>query len=147
MFGSKKNKRNVDIDSLVGSNSKICGDIHFSGGLHIDGEIEGNVIADDEGSILTTSERARIQGDVKVHNIILNGEVVGDVYGYKHIELAADARVKGNVYYNVIEMAMGAEVNGSLIHSITPTSTEKHKVKEDSGDVSLVDQKTAVNQS
>jgi len=146
MFGNKKNKRNVDIDSLVGSNSKICGDVHFSGGLHVDGEIEGNVIANDENSTLTTSERARIQGDVKVHNIILNGEVVGDVYGYKHIELAAAARVNGNVYYNVIEMAMGAEVNGSLIHSITPA--EKSKAESvSSTDELIVDEKTAVNQN
>jgi len=144
MFRSKKNKRNVDIDSLVGGNSKICGDIYFSGGLHVDGEIEGNVIADDENSTLTTSARARIQGDVKVHNIILNGEVVGDVYGYKHIELAPDARVKGNVYYNVIEMAMGAEVNGSLIHSLNPT--ENTRVKDAPEELG-VDQKTAVNQS
>ena len=144
MFRSKKNKRNVDIDSLVGGNSKICGDIYFSGGLHVDGEIEGNVIANDESSTLTTSARARIQGDVKVHNIILNGEVVGDVYGYKHIELAADARVKGNVYYNVIEMAMGAEVNGSLIHSLNPKENNVEEVPEDTG---LVDQKTAINQS
>jgi len=144
MFGSKKNKRNVDIDSLVGGNSKICGDIHFSGGLHVDGEIEGNVIANDENSTLTTSERARIQGDVKVHNIILNGEVVGDVYGYKHIELAPNARVKGNVYYNVIEMAMGAEVNGSLIHSINPVENKRTK---DVSEVVDIEQKTAVNQN
>jgi len=147
MFGSKKNKRNVDIDSLVGGNSKVCGDVHFSGGLHVDGEIEGNVIASDESSTLTTSERARIHGDVKVHNIILNGEVVGDVYGYKHIELAANARVNGNVYYNVIEMAMGAEVNGSLIHSINPTEKTKVEVNAVSEDVVDIEQKTAVNQN
>jgi cytoskeletal protein CcmA (bactofilin family) len=102
---------------LVGGNTKICGDVHFTGGLHVDGVIEGNVIAESDSSVLTTSEKGQINGNVTVHNIVLNGEVVGDVHALHHIELAPNARVTGNVYYNVIEMAMGAEVNGNLIHT------------------------------
>lgn len=118
MFGSgNKAKRNAEIDSLVGGNTKICGDVHFTGGLHVDGVIDGNVIAESENSVLTTSEKGRINGNVTVHSIVLNGAVVGDVHALHHIELAPNARVTGNVYYNVIEMAMGAEVNGNLIHS------------------------------
>lgn len=117
MFGSSKGKRNANIDSLIGGKTKLHGDVYFSGGLHIDGAIEGNVIATDEHSILTTSDQARIEGNVKVHHLILNGEVIGDVYALQHIELAANARVTGNVYYNMIEMTMGAEVNGNLIHT------------------------------
>lgn len=117
MFGSSnKTKRNAEIDSLVGGNTKICGDVHFTGGLHIDGVVEGNVIAESDNSVLTTSEKGNINGNVTVHNIVLNGQVVGDVHALHHIELAPNARVTGNVYYNVIEMAMGAEVNGNLIH-------------------------------
>jgi cytoskeletal protein CcmA (bactofilin family) len=118
MFGSSnKSKRNTEIDSLVGGNTKICGDVHFTGGLHVDGVIEGNVIAGSDNSVLTTSEKGQINGNVTVHNIVLNGEVIGDVHALRHIELAPNARVTGNVYYNVIEMAMGAEVNGNLIHT------------------------------
>jgi cytoskeletal protein CcmA (bactofilin family) len=118
MFGSSnKSKRNTEIDSLVGGNTKICGDVHFTGGLHVDGIIEGNVIAGSDNSVLTTSEKGQINGNVTVHNIVLNGEVIGDVHALRHIELAPNARVTGNVYYNVIEMAMGAEVNGNLIHT------------------------------
>ena len=94
----------------------MVGDVHFSGGLHIDGTVKGNVIAEGDESLVTTSEKARIEGNVHVHNIVLSGEVIGDVYALKHIELAPNARVTGNVYYNLIEMAGGAEVNGSLIH-------------------------------
>lgn len=115
MFGNKK-PRNPDIDSLIGSNTRIKGDIHFSGGLHIDGVVQGNVIAETDDSMITTSERGRIEGDVKVHKIVLNGEVIGDVYAYQHVELAPQARVQGNVHYAVIEMASGAAVNGNLIH-------------------------------
>lgn len=120
MFGSGKGKRNANIDSLIGGKTKLHGDVYFSGGLHVDGIVEGNVIANDEHSMLTTSEQGRIEGDVKVHHVILNGEVIGDVYALQHIELAAHARVTGNVYYNVIEMTMGAEVNGNLIHTTDP---------------------------
>jgi len=116
MFTSKKSKRSTELDSLVGANTKLIGDVHFSGGLHIDGTIEGNVLAEGEESMVTTSEKARIKGNVHVHNMVLSGEVIGDVYALKHIELAPNARVTGNVYYNLIEMAGGAEVNGSLIH-------------------------------
>jgi cytoskeletal protein CcmA (bactofilin family) len=116
MFGNKKSKTSTDLDSLVGANTRFVGDVHFSGGLHIDGTIKGNVIAEGDDSHLTTSEKGRVEGNVHVHNIVLSGEVIGDVYALNHIELAPNARVTGNVYYNLIEMAGGAEVNGSLIH-------------------------------
>lgn len=117
MLGSKKSKKiSVELDSLVGGSTKIKGDVYFTNRLHVDGVVEGNVIAESEPSLLTTSERAKIVGNVKVHSIMLNGEVIGDVYAYKHIELAQNAKVKGNVFYQVIEMAMGAAVNGNLIH-------------------------------
>jgi cytoskeletal protein CcmA (bactofilin family) len=130
MFGSgNKTKRNAEIDSLVGGNTKVCGDVHFTGGLHIDGVIEGNVIAESDNSVLTTSEKGNINGNVTVHNIVLNGQVVGDVHALHHIELAPNARVTGNVYYNIIEMAMGAEVNGNLIHVKSGEKTD-HNVTQ-----------------
>lgn len=93
------------------------GDVIFSGGLHVDGVIKGNVIAGNgSAAVLTVSEHGSIEGEVRVPNIILNGKVIGDVYAVERIELASHARVTGNVYYNLIEMAMGAEVNGSLLH-------------------------------
>jgi len=114
MFG--KSNKSQDINSIVGNSTKIRGDIHFSGGLHIDGVVKGNVVAESEGSVLTISDNGCVEGDVRVHNIVLNGHVVGDVYSTHHIELAPNAKVNGNVYYKVIEMSMGASVNGSLVH-------------------------------
>ena len=115
-FGKKNNRRNSQIDSLIGSGTELHGDVHFRDGLHIDGVVRGNVIAEGEHSMLTMSEQGCIEGEVRVHNIVLNGEVRGDVHAFQHIELAPAARVTGNVYYNLIEMAMGAEVNGNLVH-------------------------------
>lgn len=114
---NKKPKQTAQIDSLIGQNTEIHGDVIFSGGLHVDGIVKGSVIAEQgNDSLLTLSERGTIEGEVKVPNVVINGKVIGDVYALAHIELAAEARINGNVYYSLIEMAMGAEVNGNLVH-------------------------------
>lgn len=104
------------IDTLVGRHTQLKGDVEFTGGLHVEGCIEGNVIAEDEDSVLILSENGLIKGEVRVPNMVLNGSVEGDVRASNRVELAAKSRVTGNVYYNLIEMAIGAEVNGSLVH-------------------------------
>jgi len=116
MLGSKKRK-SMNVETLIGQNTEITGDLHFSGGLHIDGVIKGSVIAKEgSSSVLRLSEHGRIEGEVRVPTINLNGTVNGDVHASKGVELASHARVNGNVYYQLIEMAMGAEVNGNLVH-------------------------------
>ena len=123
--GKKGKSAGARIDTIIGQQTQISGDLHFSGGLHIDGHIKGSVIAD-EGteSVLTVSEHGRIEGDVRVPNVFLNGAVTGDVRCEERIELAAKAKVNGDVYYNLIEMVMGAEVNGSLLHQTDTTYRE-----------------------
>jgi len=117
MFGNRKKFRATKIDSLIGRQSEILGDMRFSGGLHVDGTVKGNVLAeDDSSSVLTLSENGTIEGEVRVPHVVLNGTVIGDVHAREHIELASNARITGNVFYNLIEMAMGAEVNGNLVH-------------------------------
>jgi len=118
MFGKRKRRKATSLDSLIGQNSQISGDLKFSGGLHVDGSVRGSVSADDDdSSVLTLSDRGTIEGDVRVPYAVINGVIVGDVHVRQHVELAANARIEGNVYYNLIEMAMGAEVNGQLVHT------------------------------
>jgi len=115
MFGQKK-RHPTRVDSVIGQQTQIVGDITFAGGLHIDGAVRGNVFAKaDEKATLTVSERGAIEGEVKVPYVILNGIVKGDVHASDRVELAANARVEGDVHYRMIEMAMGAEVNGKLV--------------------------------
>jgi cytoskeletal protein CcmA (bactofilin family) len=105
------------VDTLVGANSRISGDLHFSGGCHIDGTVNGSVTADpDSKSALSISEGGNIDGGVTVPYVVLNGIVRGDVFANQRVELGPTARVIGNVYYNLIEMAIGAEINGKLVH-------------------------------
>ena len=106
------------VSTVIGQGTVITGDVEFSGGLHLDGAVKGNVNGDgDSRSTLTVSEQGRVEGDVRVENLILNGMVVGDVFATERAELAANARVTGTVYYRLLEMAMGAEVNGKLVHT------------------------------
>ena len=106
------------VATVIGQGTVITGDVGFGGGLHLDGAIRGNVSGEAESnSTLTVSEQGSVEGDVSVDNLILNGTIVGDVYASGRVELASNARVTGTVYYKLLEMAMGAEVNGQLVHS------------------------------
>lgn len=117
MWGSKRKKKITRIDTLIGQNTVVTGDMKFVGGLHIDGTVKGNVMSDSDGrSMLSLSEHGTIEGEVKVPHLVINGVVIGDVHSSEHVELSSKARVAGNVYYNLIEMAIGAEVNGKLVH-------------------------------
>jgi cytoskeletal protein CcmA (bactofilin family) len=122
--GKKSKGASTKVDTIIGQQTRIEGDVHFSGGLHIDGRIKGGVIAETgSGSVLTISEHGSIEGDVRVPTVILNGQVTGDVRSAERIELAAKAKVDGDVYYNLIEMAMGAAVNGGLVHNVETDSS------------------------
>ncbi len=117
MFGWGNKSGCASIDTIIGEHTQLTGDIRFSGGLHIDGKVKGNISAEpDSDAVLTVSEQGSIEGDVEVPNLVLNGAVVGDVHVSERVELASQARVTGNLYYSLIEMSMGAEVNGKLVH-------------------------------
>jgi cytoskeletal protein CcmA (bactofilin family) len=105
------------IKNLIGVGTRINGDIAFSGGLHLDGTITGNVRSEPkDGANLSVSEQGSIEGSVCVENIVLNGVVKGDIDATGRVELGEKARVSGNVRYSVIETAVGAQINGKLIH-------------------------------
>lgn len=116
MFG-KNSKPHNRIDSLIGSGTTIEGDVRFSGGLRIDGEVRGNVHAvEGQPSTLVVSEHARIDGEVSVSHLVVNGTINGPVRSSEFLELQSRARVTGDVEYNAIEMHLGAIVEGRLVH-------------------------------
>jgi len=118
MFFKKANKIDSRIDTLVGEDAVISGDIVFSGGLRVDGVIRGNV-REQEGSESTIilSENGRIEGEVKTTKIVLNGVVVGPVRASQFIELQTKARITGDLHYQSLEMHMGAVIDGQLVHT------------------------------
>lgn len=117
MFGKKKKRKlHSHIDSLIGPNTKIEGNINFSGGLRVDGHVCGDIIASgDSHNILVLSDQGNIEGKIQVSNVVINGTVSGPIYADEYLELQAKAKVFGDVYYGSIEIQLGASVEGQMI--------------------------------
>jgi cytoskeletal protein CcmA (bactofilin family) len=119
MFGSnnKGNKPQNRIDSLIGAGTTIDGNILFSGGLRVDGQVRGNVAsAENKPSTLVLSEQARIEGEIRVSHVVINGTVVGPLHAAEYVELQAKANVTGDVHYRTLEMQLGAVLQGRLVY-------------------------------
>ena len=117
MLGKQSSKPQNRIDSLIGAGTRIEGNVSFSGGLRVDGEIIGNVTASGEQpSTLVVSEKARIDGEIRVSHMVVNGAINGPVYAAEFLELQARSRLNGDVHYNTLEMHLGAVVEGRLVH-------------------------------
>jgi len=115
MFGRRK-QTSTRIDTLLGKAATLHGDLEFAGGLHLDGRVIGNVRSSaEDGGALSVSESGLIEGTVEVTSIVMNGTVNGDMHARERLVLGGKARVNGNVYYGVIEMAPGAVITGKLI--------------------------------
>jgi len=118
MFGKKSPAPQKRIDCLIGAGTVVNGDVAFAGGLRIDGHVKGNVVAvDGEPGTLVISEQARVDGEIRVSHVVINGAVNGPVTANDYLELQAKARVVGDVSYRTLEMHVGAVVQGRLDHA------------------------------
>lgn len=134
MFGKQQNKPKNRIDSLIGADLKIDGNITFSGGLRVDGEVNGNIIAPpDQPSTLVLSEHGRVRGEISVAHLVINGTVDGPVRAAEYLELQGKAKVTGNVHYKTLEIHLGAVVEGRLIHLAEAVSDKVVAFKLSSG--------------
>lgn len=117
MLFKNKNKPQNRIDTLIGAETRVEGDIHFKGGLRVDGSVRGNVSeAAATPGTLVLSEQGRIEGAITVCQAVINGKVVGPVRANQYIELQTKSRVTGDVYYKSLEMHTGAVIEGKLIY-------------------------------
>lgn len=111
-----KKKSASSATSLIAAGLEVNGIVSFSGALHVDGKIKGDVFAaEDPHAVVTIGPKGCIEGQVKVPRVLLEGTVVGDIVASDSVELGASAHVAGNIYYQKIEMSSGAAVNGRLI--------------------------------
>jgi cytoskeletal protein CcmA (bactofilin family) len=118
MFNRRKPAPQKRIDSLIGGGTTVEGDVVFSGGLRIDGTVRGRVATvDNQPATLVVSEQAKIDGEIRVSHVVINGAVNGPVIANDYLELQAKARVNGDVTYRTLEMHVGAVVQGKLIHA------------------------------
>jgi len=117
MFGGKVSKPQNRIDSLIGEGTVVAGDITFAGGLRIDGRVCGNVCAaDDQPTTLVLSEKARVEGEIRVSHVVVNGTIVGPLFANEYCELQAKANVSGDIHYRTLEIQLGAVIQGRLVH-------------------------------
>ncbi|WP_077410689.1 bactofilin family protein [Marinicella sediminis] len=141
MFNSKQQKNNKetgkimasnqphqDIDTIIGPNTTIKGDLTFSGNMHLLGSVEGSIVSTTENDTLIISDSGRINGSLKTGNLNINGTVEGDITVTGKMEVNSKARINGNIFYVNIEMETGSQVNGKLIYQggdVTPISNKK----------------------
>lgn len=106
--------------TLIAANTEVTGNVHFVNHLYINGHVSGNITADvGTDATVVVSEEGSVAGEIHVPNVVVNGRVEGNVYATNRMELARNAEVKGNVYYRLIEMQLGAMVDGQLVHDET----------------------------
>lgn len=118
MFSSGKGSKPQNrIDCLIGAGTTIEGNITFTGGLRVDGHVKGNIVSvDGKPATLVLSDQARVEGEVRVSHVVINGTIIGPVYAHEYAELQLKANVTGDVYYVTLEMQHGAVVQGRLVH-------------------------------
>lgn len=117
MFGRKKSAPITGkIDTLISKSARLQGDIEFTGGLHLDGRVAGNVRSiGNDAATLWISEQGTVEGSVQVPAVVINGTVIGDVHARERVAIGPQSRITGNVHYGTMEMALGAQVDGKLI--------------------------------
>jgi cytoskeletal protein CcmA (bactofilin family) len=112
----KEARAAAEATTLIANSTAIKGDIHFTGRLHVDGKVDGAIRGDGAQAMLTLSAHASVTGEVQAPHIVVDGSIVGDVTASERLELASNARVEGNVYYKLLEMSAGAQINGKMVH-------------------------------
>ncbi|MFU8813760.1 MAG: bactofilin family protein [Pseudomonadales bacterium] len=118
--------------TLIAASSEIVGDLRFKDQLYVNGRVEGNVMSEEEGATVIISEGGCVAGEIRVPNVVINGQVDGNVFASVRVELAAKARVTGNVYYQLIEMQLGAMVDGQLLHDQGREAATVHRFPAES---------------
>jgi cytoskeletal protein CcmA (bactofilin family) len=135
MFGKDSKKPQSRIDTLIGAGTEIEGNITFSGGLRIDGHVRGNITSSgDQPGMLVISEQAEVEGEIRVHHVMVNGQVKGPIHADQTLELQPKASITGDVHYQKLEMQMGAVVQGRLVYGVDSQSDKVVKFKSASSE-------------
>lgn len=98
--------------TLIAGDTELRGNLRFSGAVKVEGRVIGNIDAD-EGAV-SVQQEGYVEGIIKAPRVLVNGVIVGDVHAFEHLQLGAEARVDGDLYYRFMEMVSGAQINGQL---------------------------------
>ena len=131
----KKKRKFVAITTLIDKDIVISGDTTYTGGIRLDGKINGNLkVHGEEDSLLIMGHGSKITGDVEVEKAIINGEINGNIKCHDYLELNTNAIVNGSIEYDIIEVHEGSKITGNLKFSknskkIEPKKNLNHKIK------------------
>lgn len=128
MIKNRKQPALIDgqVETLIGPKVVMHGDLHFDGGLYVEGRIVGRVIAgEDSKALVTLAEGGSIEGEIRAPMVVVNGQVDGDIHATGRVQLAPKARVTGDIHYQVVEMAAGAVLTGRLVHAAHVEAADK----------------------
>lgn len=118
MWNKDKNKADLQRfsgkTSLIAVGAELQGNLRFQGAVQVDGKVKGNLLTSE--GLVRVSVQGQVEGEIRAPHIVIDGEVIGDIHASAHLELGARARVRGNLYYGLMEMAMGAQIEGRLCH-------------------------------
>lgn len=121
-----ENTAGSSVECLIGQTTLIEGNVRYSGGLHVEGRVVGDIVAEDgDTSMLSIGETGRVEGNIHVANLVIHGAVHGDVTATSKITVSARAKINGNVRYRIIELESGAEINGQLLRDVPAAATER----------------------
>ncbi len=124
MLGKDKGMKNIphkvsNHTTLISCETEVVGSLRFSGSLEIEGRVRGNIVAvNGQPAVVRVLEQGSVEGNIAAPVVIINGVVKGDIHASQEVELAAKARVEGNVHYTLVEMHKGAQVNGNLVYAV-----------------------------
>ena len=140
MIWNKEKRSNDRIDTLIAHDVTISGNLEFSGGVQIDGCVKGIIKGTGEASVVRITSKGKVEGDIHAPLIVINGAVTGSVYSSSHLELGVESHITGDVHYELVEMLMGAEVNGKLVHETMGVQENREPLpeKENSPEVGQV---------
>ncbi|MEC8012382.1 MAG: polymer-forming cytoskeletal protein [Pseudomonadota bacterium] len=132
MIWNKEKHDSERIDTLVAQDVVIKGDLEFSGGIQIDGRVIGSIKGLGDKSVVRITSKGHVEGNIYAPIIVINGRVTGSVYSHSLLELDADAHIDGDVHYQLMEMTMGAEINGRMVHEVL--GVQEQKSEQELGD-------------
>lgn len=123
----------TSVEGMIGPRMSVNGDLSFAGALHVDGSIKGQVNGEGSDSLLVVTERGSVEGTIRAPHIEMGGTMVGDIISTERLKLGATARVRGNVYYKVLEMDAGCQINGQLVCGEEPQKQLPKPGSEEAG--------------
>ena len=121
-----KNKQRGS-STLIEVGTLIKGEIIFDNELFVMGEVEGDLNSDSDLAKLVVSKTGKVQGEIRVPNVVVNGTIVGNVRASEKLEISGTARIFGDLHYSTIEIRGGSLITGRLVAEQVKLDSDEEK--------------------